>query len=137
MEINDKLFTLKKDFSLWRSKRKRGTPVPDELKERACSLLEEEEEDIYRVAKACSVSKNLLDTWNKNLSEAPAEKKTQHFIELSKPLLANNELKSKKLSIELTRANGEKMMISGDIPGESLNLILGSFLSRDKGSLSL
>ena len=39
MEINDKLFTLKKDFSLWRSKRKRGTPVPNELKERACSLL--------------------------------------------------------------------------------------------------
>ena len=135
MEINDKLFTLKKDFSLWRSKRKRGTPVPNELKERACSLLEEE--DIYRVAKACTVSKNLLDTWNKNLSEAPAEKKTQHFIELSKPLLANNELKSKKLSIELTRANGEKMMISGDIPGESLNLILGSFLSRNKGSISL
>jgi len=29
------------------------------------------------------------------------------------------------------------MMISGDIPGESLNLILGSFLSRDKGSISL
>ena len=135
MEINDKLFTLKKDFSLWRSKRKRGTPVPNELKERACSLLEEE--DIYKVAKACTVSKNLLDTWNKNLSEAPAEKKTQHFIELSKPLLANNELKSKNLSIELTRANGEKMMISGDIPGESLNLILGSFLSRNKGSLSL
>ena len=135
MEINDKLFTLKKDFSLWRSKRKRGTPVPNELKERACSLLEEE--DIYRVAKACTVSKNLLDTWNKNLSEDPAEKKTQHFIELSKPLLANNELKTKKLSIELTRANGEKMMISGDIPGESLNLILGSFLSRNKGSISL
>ena len=45
MEINDKLFTLKKDFSLWRSKRKRRTPVPNELKERACSLLEEE--DIY------------------------------------------------------------------------------------------
>ena len=121
MEINDKLFTLKKDFSLWRSRRKRGTPVPNELKERACSLLEEE--DIYKVAKACTVSKNILDAWNKNLSEAPAEKKTQHFIELSKPLLANNELKSKKLSIELTRANGEKMMISGDIPGESLNLI--------------
>ena len=136
MEINDKLFTLKKDFSLWRSKRKRGTPVPDELKERACSLLEEEE-DIYRVAKACSVSKNLLDTWNKNLSEAPAEKKTQHFIELSKPLLANNELKNKKLSMELTHSSGEKMIISGDIPSESLNLILGSFLSRDKGSISL
>ena len=122
MEINDKLFTLKKDFSLWRSKRKRGTPVPNELKERACSLLEEE--DIYRVAKACTVSKNLLDTWNKNLSEAPAEKKTQHFIELSKPLLANNELKSKKLSIELTRANGEKMMISGDIPVSYTHLTL-------------
>ena len=49
MEINDKLFTLKKDFSLWRSKRKRGTPVPRELKERACSLLEDE--DVYRVVK--------------------------------------------------------------------------------------
>ena len=48
MEINDKLFTLKKDFTLWRSERKRGTPVSNELKERACSLLEEE--DIYKQA---------------------------------------------------------------------------------------
>ena len=55
MKNNDKLFTLKKDFTLWRSKRKRGTPVPRELKERACSLLEDE--DVYRVAKACTVSK--------------------------------------------------------------------------------
>ena len=134
MENNGKLFTLKKDFSLWRSKRKRGTPVPRELKERACSLLEDE--DVYRVAKACTVSKNLLDTWNKNLNEAPAEKKTQHFIELNKPLLANNELKSKKLSIELTRSSGEKMMISGDIPSQSLNFILSSFLCADKGRLA-
>ena len=110
METSDKLFDLKNDFALWRSERKRGTPVPNDLKERACSLLDEY--DIYSVAKACTVSKNLLDTWQKNLKISSEEKKPQHFIELSKPLLPNNELKSKKLSTELTRASGEKMMIS-------------------------
>ena len=95
MEISDKLFDLKNDFALWRSKRKRGTPVPYELKERACSLLDEY--DVYRVAKACTVSKNLLDTWKKNLNISPEEKKPQHFVELGQPLLVNEELKSQKL----------------------------------------
>ena len=39
METNDKLFTLKKYFLLWRSKRKRGTAFPIELKERAWNFL--------------------------------------------------------------------------------------------------
>ena len=134
MEISDKLFDLKNDFALWRSKRKRGTPVPYELKERACSLLDNY--DVYRVAKACTVSKNLLDTWKKNLNISPEEKKPQHFVELGQPLLVNEELKSQKLSIELTRASGEKMMISGDIPSQSLNFILSSFLCTDKGRLA-
>ena len=134
METSDKLFDLKNDFALWRSKRKRGTPVPYELKERACSLLDEY--DVYRVAKACTVSKNLLDTWKKNLSISQEDKKPQHFIELNQPLLMDEELKSQKLSIELTRASGEKMMISGDIPSQSLNYILSSFLCTDKGRLA-
>ena len=134
METSDKLFNLKNDFALWRSKRKRGTPVPYELKERACSLLDNY--DIYRVAKACTVSKNLLDTWKKNLNLSSEEKKSQHFVELDQPLSVDEELKSQKLSIELIRASGEKMMISGDIPSQSLNLILSSFLCTDKGRLA-
>ena len=134
METSDKLFDLKNDFALWRSERKRGTPVPYELKERACSLLDNY--DIYRVAKACTVSKNLLDTWKKNLNLSSEEKKSQHFVELDQPLSVDEELKSQKLSIELIRASGEKMMISGDIPSQSLNLILSSFLCTDKGRLA-
>jgi len=134
LETSDKLFDLKNDFALWRSKRKRGTPVPNDLKERACSLLDEY--DVYRVAKACTVSKNLLDTWKKNINISLDEKKPQRFIELSQPLLVDGELKSQKLSIELTRASGEKMMISGDIPSQSLNFILSSFLCIDKGRLA-
>jgi transposase-like protein len=80
VKTSDKLFDLKNDFALWRSKRKRGTPVPNDLKERACKLLDEY--DVYRVAKACTVSKNLLDTWKKNLNTSPEEKKPQHFVEL-------------------------------------------------------
>ena len=134
METSDKLFDLKNDFALWRSKRKRGTPVPYDLKERACNLLDEY--DVYRVAKACTVSKNLLDTWKKNLNSSQEEQKSQHFVELGQPLLVDEELKSQKLSIELTRASGEKMMISGDIPSQSLNFILSSFLCTDKGRLA-
>ena len=39
MESKDKLSALKNDFDLWRSERKKGTPVPDHLKKNACSLL--------------------------------------------------------------------------------------------------
>ncbi len=135
MENDEKLSELKKDFSLWRSKRKRGTPVPKELKEKACKLLEEY--NIYRIAKVCTISKSHLETWNKSLRKTPEKNKTFQFLEMNSPSLQSQEIKPKKISIELTRASGEKMMISGDIPGESLNLILGSFLSRDKGSISL
>ena len=49
MEINDKLVTLKKDFSLWCSKRIRETSVPNELKKLAYSLLKEEDIDVLKV----------------------------------------------------------------------------------------
>ena len=69
MEIKDKLLALKNDFDLWRSKREKGTPVPSELKEKACSLLNDH--DIYHIARSCSVSRNLIETWNKNLKKTP------------------------------------------------------------------
>ena len=71
MESKDKLSALKNDFDLWRSERKKGTPVPDNLKKNACSLLNDH--DIYHIARSCSVSKNLIETWNKNLKNT-AEK---------------------------------------------------------------
>jgi hypothetical protein len=103
LETSDKLFELKNDFTLWRSRRKRGTPVQYEIKERACSLLDDY--DFYRVVKACTASKNLLDTWKKNLILSSEEKKSQHFVELNQPLSEDEELKSQKLSIELIRAS--------------------------------
>ena len=60
MESKDKLSALKNDFDLWRSERKKGTPVPDNLKKNACSLLNDH--DIYHIARSCSVSKNLIET---------------------------------------------------------------------------
>ena len=130
METDEKLLELKKDFTLWRSKRRRGTPVPKKLREKSCGLLDEY--NVYRIAKVCTISKNQLDTWNKNLNKTPEKKKALQFIEMNPPSLPSKETVPKKISIELTRTNGEKMMISGDIPGESLNLLLSSFLSIDK-----
>ena len=130
METDEKLSELKKDFTLWRSKRRRGTPVPKKLREKACGLVDEY--NVYRIAKVCTISKNQLDTWNKNLNKTPEKKKSLQFTLMNPPSLSSKETVSKKISIELTRTNGERMMISGDIPGESLNLLLSSFLSIDK-----
>ena len=38
MESKDKLSALKNDFNAWQSKREKGTPVPNALKERACKI---------------------------------------------------------------------------------------------------
>jgi hypothetical protein len=62
---------------VWRSERKKGTPVPDHLKKNACSLLNDH--DIYHIARSCSVSKNLLENWNENLKKHWRKKKTSLF----------------------------------------------------------
>tara|TARA_B100001964_G_scaffold156193_1_gene171597 strand:- start:236 stop:643 length:408 start_codon:yes stop_codon:yes gene_type:complete len=129
VEIKDKLLALKNDFDLWRSKREKGTPVPSELKEKACSLLNDH--DIYHIARSCSVSRNLIETWNKNLKKTPAKKKALHFVEMESSLTSQKETPTNNLNIELTKKNGEKMSVSGDIPHESLNLILRSFFETD------
>ncbi len=126
MEIKDKLSALKNDFDLWRSERKKGTPVPDHLKKNACSLLSGH--DIYHIARSCSVSKNLIETWNNNLKNTAEKSREHHFVEMDPAIIPDKACEGKNLNIELTKKNGEKMIISGELPGESLNLILRSFL---------
>jgi len=46
-------------------------------------------------------------------------------------LTSQKETPTNNLNIELTKKNGEKMSVSGDIPHESLNLILRSFFETD------
>ena len=67
MESKDKLSALKNDFDVWRSKREKGTPVPNALKERACQLLEHCK--ISHIARSCNVSATLVRTWKKILNQ--------------------------------------------------------------------
>ena len=126
MESKDKLSALKNDFDLWRSERKKGTPVPDNLKKNACSLLNDH--DIYHIARSCSVSKNLIETWNKNLKNTGEKSREHHFVEMNTAIIPDKACEGNNLNIELTKKNGEKMSVSGELSGESLNIILRSFL---------
>ena len=52
-------------------------------------------------------------------------------MEVGTSLNSQKETPTNNLNIELTKKNGEKMSVSGDIPHESLNLILRSFFETD------
>ena len=69
--------------------------------------------------------KNILTQILKNTGEKSRE---HHFVEMNTAIIPDKACEGNNLNIELTKKNGEKMIISGELPGESLNLILRSFL---------
>ena len=63
-----------------------------------------------------------------NLKNTAEKSKEHHFVEMDLVIIPDKACEGKNLNIELTKKNGEKMSISGELSGESLNLILRSFL---------
>ena len=72
--------------------------------------------------------KNLIETWNKNLKNTGEKSREHHFVEMNIIIIPDKACKGNNLNIKLTKKNSEKMSISGELSGESLNLILRSFL---------
>ena len=125
MEIKDKLSALKNDFDVWRSKREKGTPVPNALKKRACQLLEHCK--ISYIARSCNVSATLVRTWQKMLNQD--DPKSITFMEVSNPKMVEQSSLGNHLHLELTKQNGINMQLSGPIPEQTLNLIVKSFIN--------
>ena len=128
MESKDKLSALKNDFDVWRSKREKGTPVPNALKERACQLLEHCK--ISHIARSCNVSATLVRTWKKILNQDDPKNnpKSVTFMELSNPKKSEQTSLGNHLHLELTKQNGVNMQLSGPISEQTLNIIIKSFV---------
>ena len=103
-------------------KEKKATPVPDNLKKNACSLLNDH--DIYHIARSCSVSKNLIETWNKNLKNTGEKSREHHFVEMNTAIIPDKACEGNNLNIELTKKNGEKMSTSGEQQKERVSIFL-------------
>ena len=103
MESKDKLSALKNDFDVWRSKREKGTPVPNALKERACQLLEHCK--ISHIARSCNVSATLVRTWKKILNQDDPKNnpKSVTFMQLSNPKKSEQTSLGNHLHLELTK----------------------------------
>lgn len=122
------LEAVKQDFNTWRASRSKSGRIPNELWDKALSLLNNYQ--ISEITKTLRLSGGQMKAKRERLAGFKKPKKLSKFVEVSLPTILQPTINNRALTckIGLSRTDGTTLMIE-HVPESTLMQILNNFIA--------